>query len=124
MSLGELLSFDDIKGQPFVIENIRWDLQPKDMAEPKYKLTPEGSVQVRGPIKGYIFYIDTMGEAPALFLMHHTAIEFAKTFAQIREIPPELLAEAVEENKDKAYFRMYPINRKVEDWLRRELGVL
>jgi len=42
----------------------------------------------------------------------------------IDEIPQELLLGAIEENKDKAYFKMYPINSRVEAWLKRELGIL
>ncbi|HAK89444.1 MAG: hypothetical protein A2077_03805 [Nitrospirae bacterium GWC2_46_6] len=119
----KVLSLDEIKEEPFVIENILWDLEPKELMEPRQKITDEG-VQKRKPIKGYIFYIDTMNEKPILFLMRHTAVDYAETLAKIDEIPQELLIEAVEENKAKAYFGMYPINKKVEGWLRKELGVL
>ncbi len=120
---GEMRSFEDIKKEPYMIENIRWDLQPKDLMEPKYTATAEG-VTAKEPIKGYIFYIDTMGEKPALFLMRHTAADYAETVAQVREIPQEMLSEAVEENKAGAYFNMYPLNGKVEAWLKKGLGVL
>jgi len=123
MMFDEILSLEQIKKEPFIIENILWDLQPKDLMEPRVKVC-EGVTQVREPIKGYIFYIDTMDDNPMLFLMRHTAMDFAETLAKIDDVPRELLLEAIEENKDKAYFRMYPINRKVETWLRKELGVL
>ncbi len=123
MIYSEMRSFDDIKKEPYMIQNIRWDLQPKDLMEPKYTSTPEG-VTSKEPIKGYIFYIDTMGEKPALFLMRHTAADYAETVAHVQEITQEMLQEAVAENKDKAYFSMYPLNRKVEEWLKKELGVL
>ncbi|MCL4458013.1 MAG: hypothetical protein M1147_03260 [Nitrospirae bacterium] len=123
MMFNNVLSLDEIKKEPFVIENIRWDLEPKDLMEPRQKITGEG-VQTRDTIKGYVFYIDTMAERPILFLMRHTAADYAETLAQIDEIPQELLAEAVEENKAKAYFGMYPVNKKVEAWLKKELGVL
>ena len=123
MMFNNVLSLDEIKKEPFVIENIRWDLEPKDLMEPRQKITGEG-VQTRDTIKGYVFYIDTMAERPILFLMRHTAADYAETLAQIDEIPQELLVEAVEENKSKAYFGMYPVNKKVEAWLKKELGVL
>lgn len=123
MLFSEILTLDDIKKEQFVIENIRWDLEPKDLMEPRYATKPEG-LERRDAIKGYIFYIDTMDKKPILFLMRHTAADYAETLAKIDEIPNELLLEAVEENKGKAYFAMFPINKKVEEWLKKELGVL
>lgn len=123
MIFSKVLSLNDIKKEPFVIEHIRWDIEPKDLMEPRFSITDEG-IKTREPIKGYVFYIDTMDKNPILFLMRHTAGNYAETLAQIDEIPQELLIEAVEENKNKAYFGMYPINKKVEEWLKKELGVL
>jgi hypothetical protein len=123
MMFSKVLSLTDIKKEPFVIEHIRWDIEPKDLMEPRSSITDEG-IKTRETIKGYVFYIDTMDKKPILFLMRHTAADYAETLAQIDEIPQELLLEAVEENKNKAYFGMYPINKKVEEWLKKELGVL
>lgn len=122
MMFSDILSLEQIKNEPFVIEHILWDLQPKDLMEPRCKVTEEGT-KFRDQIKGYIFYIETMDENPKLFLMRHTAADFAETLAKIDEIPQDLLTGAIEENKDKVYFRMYPINSKVEAWLKKELGV-
>lgn len=121
MMFNKVLSLSDIKKEPFVIEHIRWDLEPKDLIEPRVIMTDEG-IKKREPIKGYVFYIDTMDKKPSLFLMRHTAADYAETLAQIDEIPQELLLEAVEENKSRIYFGMCPINKKVEEWLKKELG--
>lgn len=123
MMFNKVLSLSDIKKEQFVIEHVRWDIEPKDLMEPRYSITEEG-VKTREPIKGYVFYIDTMDKKPILFLMRHTAADYAETLAQIDEIPQELLLGAIEENKNKAYFGMCPINKKVEEWLKKELGVL
>ncbi len=123
MMFNNVLSLSDIKKETFVIEHIRWDLIPKDLMEPKYTVTKEG-LKTREPIKGYVFYIDIMGIRPSLFLMRHTAADYAETLAQIDEIPQELLQEAIEENEDKMYFGMCQINKKIEEWLKKELGVL
>ncbi len=123
MMFSKVLSLSDIKKEPFVIENILWDLEPKDLMEPRTAITDEGTKK-REPIKGYVFYIDAMDKEPALFLMRHTAADYAETLAHIDEIPSDLLSEAVKENKSKAYFSMYPINKKVQEWLKKELGVL
>lgn len=120
--LEEYLNLDGIKKEPYVIEHILWDLEPKDIMDSKFKKTGQG-IDKRDDIKGYIFYIETMGEEPILFLMRHTAMEFGETMAQIDEIPKGLLIKAVEENKDRHYFGMYPISNDVKAWLKKELGV-
>ncbi|MGO9379073.1 MAG: DVU0772 family protein [Dissulfurispiraceae bacterium] len=117
----EYLNLSGIKNEPFVIEHILWDVEPKDIMEAKFKKTEQG-IGKRDDIKGYIFYIESMGKEPILFLMRHTASEFGETMAQIDDIPKELLSEAIEENKDKHYFGMYPISKDVKDWLKKELG--
>lgn len=122
MLFHKLLSFSEIKKEPFIINNIRWDLEPKDLMEPRCIITEEG-IKKREPIKGYVFYIDAMEETPKLFLMRHTAADYAETLAEIEEIPKDLLSEAIEENREKAYFKMYPINEKIKYWLKRELGI-
>jgi hypothetical protein len=117
----ELISFEDVKKEPYIISHILWDKEPRDLMEPRCSASGDRS-ETRGPIKGYVFYIDTMDEEPALFLMRHTAADYAETLAQISEIPRELLEEAIEENKARQYFNMYPINEKITAWLKKELG--
>lgn len=122
--MGEkLYSLSDVKKESYIIESIIWDMDPKSIMEPVSRLTDEG-VQYSKPLEGYFFYIDTMGSKPALFLMRLTSINFGKTLAQITELPQELLDEALEENKSRMKFGMCPINKKIEEWLKKELGVL
>jgi hypothetical protein len=118
----QILSFDEIKNEPYIIEHILWDIEPQALMEPR--CAPVGSSrQPREEIKGYVFYIDTMDKEPTLFLMRHTAADFAETLAQVREIPKDLVQGALEENKAKAYFGMYPINGAIRSWLEKELGL-
>jgi hypothetical protein len=121
MIFSKVLSLSDIKKEPFIVDNILWDIEPKDLMEPRTVVTDEGTKK-REPIKGYVFYIDTIDKKPALFLMRHTVADYAETLAHVEEIPQDLLMEAIEENKNKAYFGMYPINKKVQEWLKKELG--
>jgi len=121
MMFNKLLSLEDIRKEPFVLENIRWDIEPKLLME-RESVTGKNGKILKEPLKGYIFYIDNISTKPVLSLMRHTAADFAETLAQI-EIPAELLLEAIEEGKDRAYFSMYPLNKKVENWLKKELGI-
>ena len=85
----ENLDLNGIKNEPYVIEHILWDLEPKDIMATKFK-RQNGVSTKEDEIKGYIFYIETMGEEPILFMMRHTAMEFGETMAKIVEIPKEL----------------------------------
>lgn len=122
MMYDETLTLDDVKNEPFIVENIKWDTEPRDLMEPRHIKSDKG-MEVKPAVKGYVFYIDVTNKKPALYLLRHTAADFAETLAYIKEIPDELLAEAVEENKARLYFNMYPINGKVKAWLKKELGV-
>jgi len=118
-----MITFEDIKNEPYVVEHIMWDVEPKDLMDPITSMTEEG-VKRKAPLKGYMFYIETVGATPVLYLIRHTAGNYAETLAQIAELPQDLLLEALEENKSKMYSGMCPINNKVKDWLKKELGVL
>jgi hypothetical protein len=123
MIFDDIALLDDLKKDKEVLKDIIWDIEPKQLMEPRYSLTEEGKRKEK-IIRGYIFYIDTMsGDKPGLFLMCHTTMGYAETVANIDEIPDELIAEAIEENKGKEYFGMYPINKKLEAWLKKELGL-
>jgi hypothetical protein len=117
----DLSSFAIVKKEQFIIDNILWNLEPKDLMEPRSAVSAEGTTK-RDQIKGYIFYIDVTNITPQLFLLRHTAGDFAETVCSVDDIPVEMLKEAVEENLAKEYFKMYPINEKVREWLKKELA--
>ena len=124
MMFESLPSLKDLKGNYLVLKNIIWDIEPKQLMEPRYTITAEGKKETKKIRSGYLFYIDKMsGKKPSLFLMCHTNTGYGETVALISEIPDELITEAIEENKSKEFFRMYPINKKIENWLKKELGL-
>ncbi len=113
----------DIKEDQAVLEHIIWDLEPKQLMEPTYYINDEGKKEKK-ILRGYMFYIDRMSDIkPGLFLMCHTGSSYAETIAKVNEVPDELVDEAIEENKNKEYFGMVPINKKIEVWLKKELGL-
>jgi len=123
MIFDDIALLNDLKKDKEVLKDIIWDMEPKQLMEPRLRITEEGK-QEEKIIRGYIFYIDKMSrDKPGLFLMCHTTMGYAETVANIDEIPDELIAEAIEENKGKEYFGMYPINKKLEAWLKKELGL-
>ncbi len=119
----QLLSFEDIKKDSYYAQHILWDIDPVKVMEPVMK--QEGTkILCKDRIKGYVFYIETSGKKPELFLMMHKSNCFGETIAKVDEIPIDLLTEALEENKDKIKFGMCPINEKIKIWLKKELGLL
>jgi hypothetical protein len=121
---GHISSFDVIKKNKYIIEHIVWDVEPRQLMEPRYKTEKDKDVKYVKTLAGYLFYIDTMTDKePALFLMRHTAEGCAETVAKIDGIPDELIAGSIRENKEREFFGMYPINKKLEDWLKKELGI-
>jgi len=115
------ISLDGLRKNKRIHKHILWDIEPKQLMEPRCRITKEGKKEMR-TIAGYLFYIDKMGKKPTLFLMSHTSMGYAETVSKIDEIPDELIAEAIKENKNKEFFGMCPINKKIEDWLKKELG--
>jgi hypothetical protein len=117
----DMASFEVVKKERFIIDHILWDVEPKDIMEPRYSIGQSG-VTVRDVIKGYIFYIDMTTGDPQLFLLRHTAGDYAETVCRVEHAPVELLEQAVAENMSKEFFKMYPINAQVKDWLKNELS--
>ena len=122
MIFGNITSLADLKRDKWIHKHIIWDIEPKQLMEPRCKITTEGKEEWK-IINGYLFYIDKMGNKPTLFLMCHTAAGYAETVAKIGEIPDDLIAAAIEENKQKEYFGMYPINKSIEKWLKKALAI-
>jgi hypothetical protein len=116
------LSLSSLKKNKFIIEHILWDFEPKQLMQPRCGKAGEGSGSA-APSSGYILYIETMEKKPGLFLMIQNAAGYAETFAKISDVPDDLITEAVRENKSKEYSKMYPINNRLKEWLKTELGV-
>ncbi len=116
----DLALFADIKKDQYVIDHILWDLEPKDLMEPRTTKTEDG-VKRRAEIKGYVFYIDTTDKKPQLFLLRHTAGDYAETLARVDDIPEQMLHDAIAQNQAREYFKMYPINDAVREWLQKAL---
>lgn len=115
-------SLSRLKKNIGLLRNILWDVEPKQLMDSSQRKTETGIV-VKNPLNGYVFYIETMDEKPGLFLMCHTPSCYAETVGRIAEIPEEMLLEAIRENKDKEFFRMYPINGTIRQWLKTQLGI-
>jgi len=116
------LSMSSLKKNKFIIEHILWDFEPKQLMQTRCRIAGEGS-EPANLSSGYILYIETMEKNPGLFLMMQNAAGYAETVGKINGVPDDLLAEAIQENRTREYCKMYPINKKLKEWLKGELGV-
>jgi hypothetical protein len=116
------LSLSSLKKNRFILEHILWEFEPKQLMQARCRIAGEGPESATPP-SGYILYIETMEKNPGLFLMMQNAAGYAETFGKINGVPDALLAEAIQENRSREYCKMYPINKKLKEWLMRELGI-
>jgi hypothetical protein len=121
MEFDDIASLEDLKADPYIAQHIIWDFEPNQLLQPGV-CSPDAESS-RHEITGYLFYIETMNQEPELFLMRHTANGCAETIARIKEVPYDMISGAIAENTDKEFGGMYPINGKIERWLKKELGV-
>ncbi len=118
---GSLISLKELRKFQGLNKLIIWDIDLKQLMEPR---VAAGNKQECRKMGGYLFYIEkTSGSKPMVYLMCHTEGGFAETIAKIDEVPEALIQEAISEKKGKEFFGMYPINKKIEEWLKKELGI-
>jgi hypothetical protein len=116
------LSLSSLKKNRFILEHILWDFEPKQLMQARCRIAGKGPEPATTP-SGYILYIETMEKNPGLFLMMQNAAGYAETLGKINDVPDDLLAEAIQENRSMEYSKMFPINKRLKEWLKRELGI-
>lgn len=116
------LPLDRLKKNKHIVDHILWDFEPSHLMRSSIRARADGTLPPP-PRSGYILYIETMEKHPALFLMIQNASGYAETFAKIDDVPQHLLEEAVQQNREKEYCKMYPIHEALRDWLKQALGI-
>lgn len=122
MFSSDVMTLGSLKKNRYIVEHIIWDFDPIQLVPPKCPKPGAEPVQKLN-ISGFILYIEAAGRKPSLSLMLHKASGYAETLARIEGVPDELISLAIQENKEKEYCGMYPLNKQLKDWLEKELGV-
>ena len=120
--LFDMPGLNDLKESPEILAKIKWDVTPAMVMEPRFQLEPEG-LRKLSEISGYMFYIESQCNPPALMLLKVGRTDIASTVGKVDEIPPELIRKAVENPAEKPVHGMYAISDEIKEWLKRELGV-
>ena len=113
-----LLKFDTLKDSDDIIEDIRWDVTPQIFLNPSS--TPgDEPVDIT---HGYMLYVDLIHEKPALIIMQLKKI-MSKTVGYVCDLPEDLMKEAMQCSQTECVSGMYPLGKKLEDWLKKEMGL-
>jgi len=114
-------SIRELKNQSYFLEHVRWEVTPKVFLSPKVT-SEDGSVATIDTSYGYMLYVDLVDEKPAIIIMQLKEL-ISKTVSYIDEAPEELLSEAMHCAGKECIGGMYPLTEKLENWLKKELGL-
>ncbi len=114
----EKLSIKELRGNKGFLEKINWYVTPKILFKPRFPL----SESEQDNIEGFMFYVDVIHKKPALMIMRNRG-PVSKTVGYVDDAPEDLLREAMNCVQEECIAGMYPMTRKLEDWLKKELGL-
>ncbi|MBA4372662.1 MAG: hypothetical protein C0402_07330 [Thermodesulfovibrio sp.] len=121
-SVFDLLGLKDIKERPDILPKIKLDVTPQMMMEPRFQSRPEDLEKLKD-ITGYMFYIETESEIPALMLLKIGRSDITNTVGKIEEVPAEMVKAAIEQPVLPPVCGMYAISDEIRNWLKKELSV-
>ena len=117
----EATTISELKQQPYFLEHVRWEVTPRVFLSPKVT-SDEGFVATIDTSYGYMLYVDLVDEKPAIIIMQLKEL-ISKTVSYIDEAPEDLLREAMQCADKECICGMYPLTGKIENWLKKELGI-
>ncbi len=120
--LSDTLNLARMRTMPDVVDGIRWDMTPEIMMEPRFQSRPEDLQKLR-EITGFMFYIESQCEPPAVMMMKVGKTDISSTVGKIDEVPQEMIQRAMDNPGHKPSFGMYAISEEIKTWLKKELGV-
>jgi len=110
----------DLKENKKFTDRILWDFTPKIFFEPRFPETDKDPGNVPDAIEGYMLYVDVIYNKPGLVIMN-VKYSFSKTVAYIEDVPEDLLKDAAQCSPKECVSGMYPLTKKLKDWLKKEL---
>jgi len=122
---GEFYDLDDfstIKQDTEIISRIKLEVTPRMVMEPRYHSRPE-DLKKLSEITGYMFYVESECDPPALMLMKTGRTDITSTIARVEDIPEAMVRRAVESPVEPPVQGMYTITDEIKEWLKKELGL-
>jgi len=120
MNIYDVLCLDELKVRPDILSEIKLDVTPQMMMEPRFQSRPEDLEKLK-EISGYIFYIETETETPSVMLLKIGRTDITTTVGYVAEVPAEMVRKAVDKPLLPPVHGMYAITDEIRDWLRQAL---
>jgi hypothetical protein len=112
----------DIKKMPDILSGLKLNVTPRMVMEPRFHSRPEDREKL-AEISGYMVYVESQSEPPALMVMRVGKGDVTATMGTIEGIPEELIRRAIENPVEKPSNGMYAITDEIREWLKKELGL-
>ena len=122
LDMSDIYSLNDIRETPDILQKIKWDATPQMVMEPRFLSRPEDMRRLQ-ELSGYMFYVESQCEPPALMLLKIGKTDITSTVGRIEEIPVELVRKALENPEHPPSHGMYAITEEIKAWLKKKLGV-
>ncbi|MBI5103296.1 MAG: hypothetical protein HZB33_15900 [Nitrospirae bacterium] len=122
MNLEDVLSLDDMKCRPEIVSQIKFDVTPQMMMEPRFQSKPDDLARLK-EISGYIFYIETETETPGVMLLKIGRTDITTTIGHIAEVPAGMVRDAIDNPVLPPIHGMFAISDEIRDWLKKALSV-
>lgn len=111
----EGFTIDELKESQKFLQNIRWDITPKRFLEP--------GLFEKVKTDSYMLYVDIIFDKPHVVIMRMKG-NMSKSVGYIKGVPDDLLNEALECDEKECKAGMYPLTKRLEQWLKNEFGLL
>ncbi len=119
-TIWELQGLKEIRKRPDIHAKIKFDVTPRMVMEPRFHSKTEDLEKLR-LIAGYMFYIESQCNPPALMVMKIGNTDITTTIGKIDEVPAELLEKAITNPAEPPSHGMYAITEDIRVWLKKEL---
>lgn len=121
-TIWELQGLKEIIQRPDIHAKIKFDVTPSMVMEPRFHSKAEDLEKLK-LVAGYMFYIESQCNPPALMVMKVGNTDITTTIGKIDEIPAEFLEKAITDPAEPPSHGMYAITDDIKAWLKKELGL-
>jgi len=121
-TIWELQGLKEIMQRPDIHAKIKFDVTPRMVMEPRFHSKAEDLEKLK-LVAGYMFYIESQCNPPALMVMKVGNTDITTTIGKIDEIPAELIEKAITDPAEPPSHGMYAITDDIRIWLKKELSL-
>lgn len=114
-------TIEELKESKKFLGNIRWDITPRKFLAPRSTQHENKPGECGDTTVTYMMYVDEVCNKPSLMIMRIRG-GMSKTAGYIEDAPEDMLREAMA-CKNACEGGMFPLTKRLENWLKKELGL-